>query len=52
MERRLKNWDYNRDGMPDDWERANGLNPKKIDDRNSDLEKDGHTNLEAYLNSF
>lgn len=43
--------DADNDGMPDDWERKNGLDPKNADDRNS-LSKDGYTMLEIYLNSI
>jgi pectate lyase len=38
------------DGMPDAWERANGLNPKKDD--GTAVGRDGWTNLERYLNSL
>ena len=43
--------DSDHDGMPDDWEKANGLNPNNADDRNN---KDavGYTMLEVYLNSI
>lgn len=42
--------DSDNDGMPDKWEEANKLNPNK-DDRNSDHDQDGYTNLEEFLNS-
>jgi hypothetical protein len=42
--------DTDQDGMPDDWEQQNGLNPKGPADRNGDRNKDGYTNLEEYLN--
>lgn len=38
------------DGMPDAWERTNGLNPKKDD--GAAIGRDGWTNLERYLNSL
>ena len=38
--------------MPDAWEKANGLNPKKPADRNDDRDGDGYTNLEEYLASL
>ena len=38
------------DGMPDAWERTNGLNPKKDD--GTAVGRDGWTNLERYLNSL
>jgi hypothetical protein len=44
--------DTDADGMPDEWEIKNGLNPKNPDDRNGDNNKDGYTNLEEYLNSL
>lgn len=44
--------DNDHDGMADDWELAHGLDPTNRDDRNGDLNGDGHTNLEEYLNSL
>jgi hypothetical protein len=44
--------DDDHDGMADDWERANGLDPRNPDDRNHDFNGDGYTNLEKYLNSL
>lgn len=44
--------DTDMDGMPDLWEKQNGLNPTDPADRNGDLNKDGYTNLEEYLNSL
>ncbi|HOI28528.1 MAG TPA: hypothetical protein PLZ15_02115 [Melioribacteraceae bacterium] len=44
--------DSDRDGMPDEWEIKNGLNPDNPDDRNGDMNKDGYTNLEDYLNNI
>jgi hypothetical protein len=44
--------DTDHDGMPDDWERAYGLDPSNPQDRNGDLSGDGFTNLEKYLNSL
>lgn len=42
--------DTDRDGMPDYWERAvAGLNPEAADN-NGDLDGNGYTNLEDYLN--
>ncbi len=40
--------DTDKDGMPDDWEKARGLNPKVADDKGDD-DKDGYTNIEEYL---
>ncbi|MFT2010017.1 pectate lyase [Pontibacter sp. 13R65] len=42
--------DTDKDGMPDDWERKYGLNPNDPSDRNGDLNGNGYTNLEEYLN--
>ena len=50
--RRPANWDTDNDGMPDEWEKANGLNANDPEDRNGDLNGDGYTNLEKYLNSL
>ena len=44
--------DSDKDGMPDDWETANGLNPNDAEDRNEDRDSDGFTNLEEYINSL
>jgi hypothetical protein len=44
--------DDDHDGMADDWERAHGLNPANPEDRNSDFNGDGYTNLEKYLDSL
>lgn len=43
--------DTDHDGMPDVWERKNGLNPNSPDDRNK-IAADGYTMLETYLNSI
>ena len=45
-------WDTDGDGMPDDWEKAHGLNPNAASDANKDFNGDGYTNLEKYLNSL
>lgn len=46
--------DTDKDGMPDDWETANGLNPKaNTDGKKYTLDPKGYyTNLEVYLNSL
>jgi hypothetical protein len=43
--------DSDHDGMPDDWETANGLNPYDASDRNT-YAADGYTMLEEYVNSI
>ena len=43
--------DTDRDGMPDEWEKKNGLNPKDASDRNK-VAADGYTMLEKYLNNI
>jgi hypothetical protein len=43
--------DTDRDGMPNEWEKAHGLNLNDPDDRNA-TQKDGYTNLEHYLNGL
>lgn len=42
--------DTDHDGMPDSWEVAKGFNPSNAADRLQDLDDDGNTNLEEYLN--
>lgn len=44
--------DTDSDGMPDTWEVSMGLDPTDAADRNGDLDGDGYTNLEDYLNSL
>jgi pectate lyase len=43
--------DSDHDGMADDWESENGLNPDNADDRNT-VGDEGYTKLEEYLNSL
>jgi pectate lyase len=43
--------DSDHDGMPDDWETNNGLDPDNPDDRNN-VGPHGYTMLENYLNSL
>ena len=43
--------DTDGDGMPDEWETANGLNPNDATDGNK-TGAEGYTNLEIYLNSL
>jgi hypothetical protein len=42
--------DTDHDGMPNDWEQKHGLNPDLPQDGAGDLDGDGYTNLEDYLN--
>ena len=44
--------DSDKDGMPDSWETANGLNAKSNLDGPLDKDGDGYTNLEEYLNEL
>ena len=43
--------DTDGDGMPDEWETANGLNPSNKSDGN-EIGEGGYTNLEIYMNSL
>lgn len=43
--------DSDHDGMPDEWEKQNSLNPNDASDRNT-IASDGYTMLEKYLNSI
>jgi hypothetical protein len=52
---RPEGFDTDGDGMPDEWEQANGLNPNDKADGKTytiDAEKKWYTNLEVYLNSL
>lgn len=44
--------DSDGDGMPDSWEKANGLNPNDPSDANGDINGDGYTNIEKYINGI
>lgn len=44
--------DSDNDGMPDAWELANGLNPHDPSDANGDVNGDGYTNIEKYINGI
>lgn len=43
--------DTDHDGMPDEWERSNRLNPNDATDRNS-LHTSGYTAIEVYINEL
>ena len=54
-ESRPSGFDTDGDGMPDEWERLNGLNPNSAADGKTytlDSEKKWYTNLEVYLNGL
>ncbi|WP_423130428.1 pectate lyase family protein [Gaoshiqia sp. Z1-71] len=44
--------DFDNDGMDDDWERANGLNPNDPGDHRGNTLRPDYTNLEVYLNNL
>lgn len=55
QESRPAGFDTDQDGMPDEWETANGLNPNDASDANTysiDESKKYYTNIEVYLNSL
>ncbi|MCW9705279.1 hypothetical protein [Fodinibius salsisoli] len=44
--------DSDSDGMPDDWEEKYGLDPNDPSDATSDINGDGYTNIEKYINGI
>ncbi len=44
--------DTDKDGMPDAWEKKYGLNPNDPSDAVKDLNGDGYTNIEKYINGI
>jgi hypothetical protein len=44
--------DADNDGMPDSWEKQYGLNANNPDDASQDLNRDGYTNIEDFLNGL
>ncbi|AOW17839.1 polysaccharide lyase [Polaribacter vadi] len=44
--------DSDGDGIPDKWEKKFGLDPKDPTDANKDLNGDGYTNIEKYINGI
>ncbi len=44
--------DSDGDGLPDDWETKHGLNPNDPNDAGGDLNRDGYTNIEDFINGL
>ncbi|YCM42517.1 hypothetical protein V2O64_14495 [Verrucomicrobiaceae bacterium 227] len=44
--------DSDGDGMPDDWENKHGLDPTDPSDASTDLNRDGYTNIEDFINGL
>jgi len=44
--------DTDDDGMPDDWETRHGLDPLNAADHAGDIDNDGYSNLENFINSL
>jgi hypothetical protein len=44
--------DADKDGMPDEWEQANGLNPADSTDVKGNKLHNHYTNIEFYINSL
>ena len=44
--------DSDMDGMPDEWEKKYGLDPADPSDANGDINEDGYTNIEKYINGI
>lgn len=44
--------DSDKDGMPDAWEKKYGLNPNDASDAVKDMNGDGYTNIEKYINGI
>lgn len=44
--------DQDHDGLPDAWESAHGLNPKDAADAVTDLNGDGYSNIEDFINGL
>jgi len=45
-------YDSDHDGMPNAWEKEEGLNPNDYNDANEDKDNDGYTNIEEYLHEL
>ncbi|UCD30253.1 MAG: pectate lyase [Planctomycetota bacterium] len=50
LERGTPPVDSDLDGMPDTWEKIHSFNPDNPSDNNRDVDGDGYTNIEEYLN--
>lgn len=50
--KREDSYDKDNDGMEDNWELENGLNPTNADDAKTDKNNDGFTNLEDFLHGL
>ena len=44
--------DADHDGLPDEWEKTHGLNPNDPTDATQDLNGDGYTNIEDFINGL
>ncbi|HQY12421.1 MAG TPA: pectate lyase, partial [Ferruginibacter sp.] len=44
--------DADKDGMPDDWEKKNGLNPDDAGDATAFKLDGNYSNIEVYINSI
>jgi hypothetical protein len=44
--------DSDNDGLPDGWETQHGLNPRDASDASGDLNGDGYTNVEDFINGL
>ncbi|HYH56906.1 MAG TPA: hypothetical protein VD772_09860, partial [Anseongella sp.] len=44
--------DTDKDGMPDEWESRYGLDPDDASDASGDINGDGYTNIEKYINGI
>lgn len=52
IKRHPENYDKDNDGISDQWEISNNLDPKNSDDGKADSDGDGYTNLESFLFSL